>query len=84
VIDDRKLGLALSDVAEEHLLTIHPRHAEPARPGHVGRATLAEVFGSILSLALAVAASDTVEMLDEADVRDSGSEAAPTRRVARR
>ncbi len=70
--DDRKLALALSDLTEEHLLAItHAMRSQRDSVRAEGNERLAEVFGSILSLALAVAVSDTANMLDEADFRDN-------------
>ncbi|HYZ10148.1 MAG TPA: hypothetical protein VE709_16490, partial [Pseudonocardiaceae bacterium] len=69
--DDRKLALALSDLTEEHLLAItHAMRGQRDRAHEQGNERLAEVFGSILSLALAVAVSGTLNMLDDADFRD--------------
>ena len=69
--DDRKLALALSDLTEEHLLAItHAMRSQRDKAREQGNERLAEVFGSILSLALAAAVSNTVNMLDDADFRD--------------
>jgi hypothetical protein len=69
--DDRKLALALSDLTEEHLLAItHAMRGQRDRAHEQGNERLAEVFGSILSLALAAAVSHTDNMLDDADFRD--------------
>jgi len=69
--DDRKLALTLSDLTEEHLLGItHAMRSQRDKAREQGNERLAEVFGSILSLALAAAVSNTVNMLDDADFRD--------------
>jgi hypothetical protein len=69
--DDRKLALALSELTEEHLVAItHAMRSQRDIAHAQGNERLAEVFGSILSLALAVAVSDRADMLDEADFRD--------------
>lgn len=69
--DDRKLALALSELTEEHLLAItHAMRSQRDSVHEQGNERLAEVFGSILSLALAVAVSDSANMIDDADFRD--------------
>jgi len=69
--DDRNLALALSDLTEEHLLAItHAMRTQRDGAREQGNERLAEVFGSILSLALAAAVSGTVNMLEDADFRD--------------
>lgn len=69
--DDRNLALALSDLTEEHLLAItHAMRTQRDGAQEHGNERLAEVFGSILSLALAAAVSGTVDMLEDADFRD--------------
>ena len=69
--DDRKLALTLSDLTEEHLLGItHAMRSQRDKAREQGNERLAEVFGSILSLALAAAVSNTVNMLGDADFRD--------------
>jgi hypothetical protein len=69
--DDRNLALALSDLTEEHLLAItHAMRTQRDGAHEQGNERLAEVFGSILSLAVAAAVSDRANMLDDADFRD--------------
>jgi len=69
--DDRNLALALSDLTEEHLLAItHAMRTQRDGAHEQGNERLAEVFGSILSLAVAAAVSDRVNMLEDADFRD--------------
>lgn len=69
--DDRNLALALSDLTEEHLLAItHAMRTQRDGAREHGNERLAEVFGSILSLAVAAAVSDRANMLDDADFRD--------------